>query len=194
MAPTSKPKFVTKPPIRPRRIRADGISREPAERRKPVESESENVSRKSIIVDKSVNNCWDRLAIMKTRVWERLIVICIDKQNRFNEKLIHSGWQMQVHWLDHLLCSQHQRYLSPQAYHLLHSWLTLSALIPFSLILQVVNHHRNRMTAAFGKLRKDDIQAELCIVVCSMIRIKSQDLRHRSTLVKMEPIFRDSHN
>ena len=50
---------------------------------------------------------------------------------------------MQVHWLDHLLCSQHQRYLSPQAYHLLHSWLTLSALIPFSLILQVVNHHRN---------------------------------------------------
>ena len=56
MAPTSKPKFVTKPPIRPRRIRADGISREPAERRKPVESESENVSRKSIIVDKSVNN------------------------------------------------------------------------------------------------------------------------------------------
>ena len=89
-----------------------------------------------------INPCWDRLAIMKTRVWERLIVICIDKQ-RFNEKLIYSGWQMQVHWLDHLLCSQHQRYLSPQAYHLLHSWLTLSALIPFSLILQVVNHHRN---------------------------------------------------
>ena len=50
---------------------------------------------------------------------------------------------MQVHWLDHLLCSQHQRYLSPQAYHLLHSWLTLSALIPSSLILQVVNSHCN---------------------------------------------------
>ena len=100
-----------------------------------------------ILHHRRISWCWDRLAIMKTRVWERLIVICIDKQHRFNEKLIHSGWQMQVHWLDHLLCSQHQRYLSPQAYHLLHSWLTLSALIPFSLILQVVNHHRNKATS-----------------------------------------------
>ena len=34
------------------------------------------------------------------------------------------------------------------------------------------------MIAALGLLSKDDLKAELCIVVCSMMNIKSQDLRH----------------
>ena len=39
------------------------------------------------------------------------------------------------------------------------------------------------MIAALGKQRKDDLKAELCIVVRSIINIQSQDLRHRSTLL-----------
>ena len=37
------------------------------------------------------------------------------------------------------------------------------------------------MMAAFGKLSRDDIKAESCIVVCSIMNIKSQYLTHRST-------------
>ena len=47
------------------------------------------------------------------------------------------------------------------------------------------------MIAAMGKLSKDDIKAELCIVVFSIMNIKSQDLRH--TFVKIDHIFRESH-
>ena len=48
--------------------------------------------------------------------------------------------------------------------------------------------------AALDNLSKNDVKAELCIVVSSIMNIKSQDLRHRSIFfVKIDRIFRDSH-
>ena len=43
--------------------------------------------------------------------------------------------------------------------------------------------HVHKMIAALGKLSKDDWKAELCIVVRSIMSIKSQYLRHRFTLL-----------
>ena len=42
--------------------------------------------------------------------------------------------------------------------------------------LEETGHMFFKMIAALGKLRKDDIKAELCIVVHSIMKIKSKDL------------------